>query len=90
MCEAGRTSPVVQAGSLAGRTQIGVAPGGGSVTLLVFREPIVRRLTAGGGSLLRTRLGNAAAKSGFRHSNGKMDLFPRRLAYLSNCYRTYF
>ena len=34
--------------SLAGRTQIGAAPGGGSVTLLVFREPIVRRLTAGG------------------------------------------
>ena len=34
--------------SLAGRTQIGVAPGGGSVTeLFVFREPIVRRLTAG-------------------------------------------
>ena len=47
--------------SLAGRTQIGVAPGGGSVTeLFVFREPIVRRLTAGG-NRIRT-IGTALRK----------------------------
>src|SRR6516162_10499521 len=46
---------------LAGRTQIGVAPGGGSVTeLFVFREPIVRRLTAGGRWIRTT--GTAAQK----------------------------
>jgi hypothetical protein len=39
-------------------------------------ESVRNRLSAGGGSLLRTRLGNAAAKSGLWHSNGKWTFSP--------------
>ena len=55
------------------------------------RLPLRRDLSAGGGSLLRTRLGNGARKSGFLGTpTGSWTLFPRRSAYLSDCYYEYF
>jgi hypothetical protein len=52
---------------------------------------MVRRLRAGGGSLLRTRVGNGARKVRFLGmSTGKMDPFPQRSAYLNNWYYEYF
>ena len=54
------------------------------------QEPMVRRLFPGGGSLLRTRLGNGARKSRvFGGPTAKRTLSPR-LAYLIDCYYAHF